>query len=399
MSKTDASISAEEALQKVTEAGDGAEALIQSWVAERNAAAVARVAEDGSGKARKAARRALGVLKSRGVPIPERARVARVGGSPTEARVEAWMTPPDGALNTLVVIGRFPKARRGRVVFVYLNDSIGLLNVRNGEFAPSALEGEVRRLVGEHLKPFPVPLDWARSRIAAARGKNAERGLPLPLGLDSAAELLGGAPSEPPEHPFEGEGLALSDEDARELAKSSAELHRMPEFGTWLPPKQAVDEMLVEVGKTLTPGEEVSNEAMGEKLKVAIREATDRYFAPQVRERMVEAMKDSTLSVLAREGEQSALRVVATMKAIESCGLITDPPHEVPFLRAIFEKAVSVLLRQGGGKLKIPVPRAGQAAADAPVAEVEAAETTAEGESSSGEAATVDAAAPDPASK
>jgi hypothetical protein len=77
-------------------------------------------------------------------------------------------------------------------------------------------------------------------------------------------------------------------------------------------------------------------------------------------------MKDSALSVLAREGEVRTLEVVATMKNIGNAGLITNPPHEVGFLRAFFDKAVSALAYQDGGRLRIPMAQANPSAADAP---------------------------------
>ena len=48
--------------------------------------------------------------------------------------------------------------------------------------------------------------------------------------------------------------------------------------------------------------------------------------------------------------------VVATMDMVKNAGLITDPPHEVPFLKTFFEKALSILVAQGKGALRIPVP-------------------------------------------
>jgi len=49
--------------------------------------------------------------------------------------------------------------------------------------------------------------------------------------------------------------------------------------------------------------------------------------------------------------------VVGAMKGIEKAGLITDPPHKVPFLLGFFEKAIAVLLAQGNGQLRVPIPR------------------------------------------
>ncbi len=80
-------------------------------------------------------------------------------------------------------------------------------------------------------------------------------------------------------------------------------------------------------------------------------------------------MKDSALSVLAREGEQKALELSAVIKSIETRGLITDPPHELGFLKGFFDKAVSLLLAQGGGSLRIPVPAKPDAAPTEPESE------------------------------
>jgi hypothetical protein len=73
----------------------------------------------------------------------------------------------------------------------------------------------------------------------------------------------------------------------------------------------------------------------------------------------VHTMKDSALSVLAREGEGKTLEVVATMKRVKAAGLITDPPHQLGFLRGFFDKALAVLLAQNNGHLEIPVRKSG----------------------------------------
>lgn len=365
----DPQTAAAEALDAVARAGAKAEELIRVWRDAGNAAAIVEVAEAGSGPARKAARRALGVLKSRGVAIPERRPSPVVSSVGTEETLEAFMAPPDGSLNLVLVIARWPKARRGRVVFAYLNDGVGLLSLRLAEIAQSGLKAEMKRLFGDRVRLVKVPVEWARARIAQARAKNAETKVPLPLGLTSAADLLEPAP-ESVVHPFDEEGLDLADEDAATVAEGSAQLHALPEFAGWLPTRQAVQEMLLDIGKDLAPGAQPSEEEMTERVRAAIRSATDRYFSPQLRERLVVAMKDSALSVLAREGEVKTLEVVAAIRAIERRGLITDPPSEVPFLRAFFEKATQVLMAQNNGQLRIPVGRRPDAA-DAPSAGAE----------------------------
>src|ERR1043165_7148475 len=77
---------AEGAKSAIAKVGDRSAELVDAWVAAKNAAAVAEFARDESapGPARKAARRALNVLKARGVAIPERTHVARIAGDSIE---------------------------------------------------------------------------------------------------------------------------------------------------------------------------------------------------------------------------------------------------------------------------------------------------------------------------
>jgi hypothetical protein len=167
--------------------------------------------------------------------------------------------------------------------------------------------------------------------------------------------LIEPAPSNVPEHPFDAEGFELSDDDAREMATNSAKLHELPEFRSWLPSRTAVDEMLAHVGEHLTPNAQPEQSEIAGLLEKEIQASTDRLFSPQLREQLVRTMKDSALSVLAREGEAKTLEVVAAMKRIAAAGLITDPPHEIGFLRGFFDKALAILLAQGQGRLNIPV--------------------------------------------
>jgi hypothetical protein len=346
------------ALNLVEQAAGRAPALIDGWTRHGNAGAINEVAERGSGALRKAARRALNVLKSRGIVPPERKRVASVTGPKVETVHEAWLLAPDMLGNLLIVIAARTPASRYDAAFVILHDDFGIHRVDNGELSQSQLKTSVQRMIpgGAPYKPVKIPVEWARYRVAQARRKHAELGTPEPLGLSTARALLDPVPAEAPGHPFDEEGLELSDDDARELAKKSAQLHALPEFRGWFPPRPAIDELLVKAGEAF-PSEQPPPEQAREIIDQQIDAATDRFFSPQQRTVLTRLLKDSALSVLHREGETRALDVAATIKRIDQTGLITDPPHELPFLRAFFEKAVGALLQQGGGSLRIPVPR------------------------------------------
>src|SRR6185369_12703644 len=92
---------------------EAATALVDAWLAAANAAALVTVADasDVNAAARKAARRALNVLKSRGVAIPERPKAAKA--DERADTLEATMLPSDSfgtwsiAITTRDASGRY----------------------------------------------------------------------------------------------------------------------------------------------------------------------------------------------------------------------------------------------------------------------------------------------------
>jgi hypothetical protein len=360
-------VAAEGAVAAVREAGARAEDLVQAWLEKANAAAVLEVSERGEGAARKAARRALNVLRSRGVAIPTLHRVASLGTAAVADVLEAWMMSPDSSgMELFAVTARSPSGRY-KAAFLFLHAAQGVARVENASMSHSQLKEYFAKLLpGAGYGATPVPVEWARARIAEARRLHKERGLPEPLGLMTASALIEPAPGEAPPHPFDEEGFELADEDAADLAKASTGLHNVPEFRGWLPTNAAMQELLQLVGQKLTPGETPEPAVVTKHLQDEAAAATDRFFSPDVREELVRRMKDAALSALAREGEQRALEIAATMKMIEKCGLVTNPPREVPFLKAFFDKAVAIMLAQGGGRLRIPMPGAPLASSPAP---------------------------------
>lgn len=366
LAAADLSASADTALASLEHVGVHAVALVEAWVKSGNAAAVAVASERAQGAARKAARRGLNVLKARGVTVPSERHVTSVTGEKSPEIEEALLLAPDSGGSVCLAITSRSATSRAHSVFVFLHDDFGIHRVNVGELSQSQLKDALSRaLPGAEYRPVKVPVAWARSRIAAARKVHLGRGVPEPLGFSSAASLLEPVPGTPEEHPFDAEGLELSDEDAKELGENSQALHFLPEFRGWFPPKQALDELLFKVGESMTPGTEPTPQELQQKLEDQVVAATDRYFTPERREALARMMKDSALSVLSREGEVRTLDVVATMKNIREAGLITNPPHEVGFLRAFFDKAISALAYQDGGRLRIPMPQPAPSGAEA----------------------------------
>lgn len=359
--------SAEEAPRIAAAAGAAAEALVTEWVKLANAAAVNAVAEHGEGAARKAARRGLSVLKARGVAIPKSTRTATLqDAAVTAAEPVAWLLPPDVSGNEAVVLARPEASGRLRTSFVFFRDGQRVLRVQNAVLALSKIKQHMAQSLGStSYSPVVVPWGWAQHRVLTLKRWHAEHGVPEPLGLAGVSELLGDAPSEPPPHPFDQQGLALSDEEATARAKTSSELHRFPEFRSWLPTPNALEELLVKLGERLGNTPTPDKAALDEMVRQEVVAATDRYFTPERRTRIVERLKDCGFSVLTRLGREEGLQVAAVIRAVEQAGLITNPPSEIGFLRAFFDKGLAFMASRQGGQLRVPVPQ-GQFVPEAP---------------------------------
>jgi hypothetical protein len=355
--------SSDGALGAVEAAGADAEALVTEWVKASNAAALAAVAELGQGAARKAARRGLSVLKSRGVRIPEAPRKGRAAAT-AEVTRQAWLLPPDSTGVAGVVLAERQASGSYNTAFVYFRDGQNILRVQTGTVALSKIKDSMTQaLGGAGYAPVAVPWGWAQYRVAERRAWHLAQNVPEPLGMTAAQKLLEGAPTAAPPHPFDEEGLALGDEDAEKLARDSALLHQWPEFASWLPPERAVQELLLQIGRRLPPDTRISNEQLAPVMREQVAAATDRHFTPERRAVLAQRMKDSALSVIARLGEHAGLQIAAVIHVIQGAGLITNPPSDVKFLTGYFDKALALLAAQQGGQLRIPIPRPPNAAA------------------------------------
>ncbi len=216
------------------------------------------------------------------------------------------------------------------------------------------------------MAPVVIPLAWARARVANALSLNAKSGQVVPLGYEACRELFEVAVDGAPTHPIADLASKVTDEIVASITPRSGFLHDEPEFAGWLPDRRALDEMIQKVGERLGPTGTQDPELVSAAVREETDAATDRYFTPEVRELVSHRMHDSAISVRARKGDDRALDVLATARAVKEAGLITSPPREIPFLVAFFQKALGALARMGGGRINVPVRGGAPAPAAAP---------------------------------
>ncbi|MET0591108.1 MAG: hypothetical protein ABW133_00310 [Polyangiaceae bacterium] len=338
---------ADRARARVDEAKERGADLVAAWIAGKNAAAVAAVAADDAAPApaRKAARRGINVLKSRGIAIPEAPREKRA----TEAAAvtyEAWFRPPDAAGTSAFTLGARGAGGKYRLVDVILQDGKGIASAAGMEMSRSQLRETfdgIEQRFGHG--PASVPIAWARVRIAAARAENAAHGTPLPLGLDQHDELLNGAPSAPPVHPAEEMKLALPGVDDA-LARSGT-LHAEPELRGWLPLPSAMQDLLRQIDEekeSLKGADRATTEA---KVVAIVERSTDSYFTAELRDKTSLRMKDAAISLIARGETSRAADLLVTAREVAEGD---RAPHAIPFLRGFFEKAFGLAAARAARK-------------------------------------------------
>jgi hypothetical protein len=340
----------------IVSAGEGAAALVDAWLAASNVEAIVEIVEsdDVAGGARKAARRALNVLRSRGVAIPERRHVVKMDDR-AEVSIEATMIPPDGSGTFSISITSKDASGRYHIAEVIIREPIGIVQAGSGWLSGTQIkEGRSRAMEGLGVAPVAVPVEWARHRIAESRKLNATSRQVLPLGLEACRELIETTATECA-HPLAELDAAITVEQATSAATGSGALHQEPEMRAWLPDRGALDEMLQKVGERLGADGVSDPDKVNEALREEIDAATDRFFSPEVRAIVSRRLADAAISVRSRKGQDRAIEMLSVARAIREAGLITSPPREIPFLTGFFQKALGILAQQGGGQLRVPV--------------------------------------------
>ncbi len=350
----------EQVTAAVNEAGEHASELIKAWQDGSNAEAIALVARTESlpSSARKAARRALNVLKSRGVEIPEGPEPTPATKDKRQPEIYATFVPPDSSGTSFLSITVRESGGRYRVADAVIHDVAGITHANTARLAGKQIRKWQRRMTERFgAAPVDVPVDWARYEIDVARRRNAQSKYVLPMGLDACMALFEPVPEEEPAHP-----LAELDKDftTPEIEKASADserLHAEPEFRAWYPDQPALDELLQKVGARVGAEGASNQQLVEDTLQEEVAAATDRFFTPERRQQLSNRMKDSAISVRSRAGDDLTRQIMAVAKGVREAGLVTSPPREMPFLLAFFKKGIALMLQQGAGKLQVPVPK------------------------------------------
>ena len=200
--------------------------------AAQDAAGLKALEDHGDKKVRKAARRAIHALRSKGVEIPDQARTwaeANVQSMRGHAGPAAMLDMAASPALTRVNLS-LPNEEEGASLLLAIIDptdrilNFGAYHQTDGQQARTVRDWE-REAEGRI-----IPASWVQGRLFWARNETHRRNFELPKGFDEQLPKLGEAPSERPQPIFLDQALAEIEPATTDLGEIliSAGVHTWP---------------------------------------------------------------------------------------------------------------------------------------------------------------------------
>jgi hypothetical protein len=331
-------------------AGAGAEPLVDALGVLADTPAAAALLADLEAHApnrslRKALRRALYVVRQRGVPLPERAAAEKPAPRVVEPDVEGLLSHVDGRGDRLAWLVRPQAAGGALLVAAQLNEPEGLRDVQLADVTRKQLRAarqQLERDAGLRL----VPADWhvvdALLVEAHERAQSDDRHRDY---LRLRARLVT-TPPRPPAEPVSRHVATPGPDEAAALGADSGALLALPEFVTWWPAPEALAPWMEEIGALRDSPLVVSRAAQEERVRDVIRTAIATLVPAAVFARRLEG----SAYVLAETGRapaaRQALAVAAALRAAP------DRVADVPFAVAYVERALGRVLAAASAEQK-----------------------------------------------
>jgi hypothetical protein len=283
----------------------------------------------------KEAKRALHVLRTRGVSVPEPQRAPAPPPPPIAEEVfPSYASTVDGQGERAVWIARNVPGRGVEVGQAVVSDVLGLVELQVGVLGRKEYR-TFGKEIGERGHAMGVAeLDPAHARalVAEARRRNDGSGRPAPEGADAWLARIGpGTPAPDPATSLP----PLPDEEERRALAACGGLHALPMLRGWLADEgslRALATRLDELAAAAGPSEDAERAG---RLDRAISEAVEAWLDGPCRQRLSSRLFTVGVHMTRMGLADGAAQAAAAARAL-AAGL---PGRDIPFARAMVEKA------------------------------------------------------------
>ena len=321
-----------------------AEELLEAWSTDdAGLAHIRALAERDLGRAgRKALRRVVHRLRSRGVPIgePSGPRAPRKLPAPEEPVSGALLSDLDPLGLRIGYLVEPHEGGGARIFELLLDEAAGVVDCRVYQ-SPRGRARRFLREAGRGAGPrlVPVPEDAWRALVRrVAAEQPADRPPPRSF-AEWRSRLVGVA--EDARSP--GEELAAKLRVAPEPARIRRVAERVREgrLGPWPPPPDRLREEEERLRAAMATGLVLSGVQRTERLRDLVREAAERLLADGGAARLARRLEESAAMAAARGEEEAARDLLAAAAAVEA-----EPGSAAPVTEALAEAALAPVLRE-----------------------------------------------------
>jgi hypothetical protein len=316
-----------------------ASAAIEAALAKRLPIPLWALAKHPAREVGKAARRALHLLRSRGVDVgeqPAAAPAARTNApGPEEATEPCRTTAVDGFGDRALWIP-LKRVQGFDLWELILSDELGIREVHRVELSRKQLRGHFESLPKGGMGAYVV----ARSRAAGLLAEALALG-GGPRESSEARELLGrlGAEGSSQVAPVLAEAPVGSPAEEAQRLSESAALFDEPELRTFVPPETLLRELAVKLDEIEVSPLLLDERQKSDRRQNVLDQAVESYFTPERRARYARRLLERSDLWAAEDRADLAGRAAAVARHLAGSGAIL----ENPFARRMFQRIFSRL--------------------------------------------------------
>jgi hypothetical protein len=312
-------------------------AALRAATAAGRADVVAALAGSASRDVAKEAKRALHLMRARGVEVPELPRTAPAPPPPPpEPELPCFASAVDGQGERAIWMARALPGKGIELCQAIGSDTQGLLSLQVGILGRKEFRAFAQDLVdrGAQLGVAEVTRQRAHALLGEARRLSESTGKPLPEGATAWLARLGEAP------PLPDPALAFPPlSEAEELAAlaAGARLHERPLLRGWLADEVALRALAARLDEISVSPLFIDERQRAEQASRAVEDALGAYFDPTRRTLWARRLL-AAAAHLADAGDDEGARLAAAAARALASG---RDAREVPFARLLLEKALA----------------------------------------------------------